>query len=75
MLTRLRLNTFISRHDQHDCSNSASACEHVLHKTLVTGDVDKANADSIGKVKVSEAKVNGDATAFLLGQTIGIGPG
>ena len=61
-------------HEQHHVDASGSG-EHVAHEALVAGDIDEAEADVVGELKVREAEVDGDAAALLFGEAVGVGSG
>ncbi len=79
MLPRLRFDPLVSRNHQQHQINSAHAREHVAHKTLVPGDVDKAQPQGFAvwsrQIEVSEAKVNGDPASLLFFQSVSINSG
>ena len=79
MLPRLRLDRFIRRDHQQHQVNPAHASQHIADETLVPGNIDKAQAQSLargcGQVHVREAKVNGDATPLLFREPIRVDPG
>ena len=74
MLARLRLDRFIGGDDQQRAVDAADAGQHVLHETLVAGDVDEADLVVVGE-PARESEIDGDAASFLFGQAIGIDPG
>ena len=84
VLPRLRLDRLIRRNHQQHQINATHACQHVAHKALVPGNIDKAQPQSLsarrlvirgGQVHVREAKVNGDASPLLFLQSVSINPG
>ena len=79
VLPRLRLDRFIRRNHQQHQIDPAHTSQHVADETLVPGNVDKAEAQSLalgrGQVHVREAEVNRDAAPLLLLQTVRIDPG
>ena len=74
VLPRLRHHRLIGRHDENDEVDAAGAREHVLHESLVAGDVDKRQIQIAGR-RVREAQVDRDAALLFFLQPIGIGPG
>ena len=76
MLFGLRLDAFFGGDDKEDSIDAACACEHIADKELVPRDIDEADAQramvSRRCVQRSESQIDGDATALLLGQAIGV---
>ena len=79
MFASLRLDSFIGGDDQQHEVDPTHAREHVAHETLVTGDVDKAQANSAaiggGEFEVGKADINGDAAPFFFFEAVGIDAG
>ena len=72
MLARLRLDGFIRRDHEQNQVDAADSRQHVSHKALVAGDVDKAHTHAI-KLQESKAEINGDAAALFFFETVWIG--
>ena len=64
---RLRHHPVVGRHHQQCVIDAAHTGQHVAHKALVTGDIDKADQLAIGQRQISEAQINRNAARFFLG--------
>ena len=75
MLTGLRHDALVGRHDQHGDVDSPHAGQHVLHEALVTGHVDDLDREPAGLLQKGEAEVDGDPSGLLFGQPVGVDTG
>ena len=74
VFARLRHDAFVRGNDQRDRIDAVRARQHVLHKALVAGHINEANAN-LAKVEFSESNVDRDAAALLFRQTISVDAG
>ena len=79
MLAGLRLDGFVGGNHQQDKIDSAHPGQHVAHKTLVAGDIDKAQPQNLAagqwQFQMRETDIDGDAAALFFFQAIGIDAG
>ena len=71
MLPSLRLDGLVGGDDQQHQIQAGCSREHVADETLVSRDIDKAQADAV-LFEECEAEVNGDAAALFLFQSVGV---
>ena len=71
MLARLRHHAFVSGDDQHYKVDAARAGEHVFHKALVAGYVNKTKMH-VADSHLGESEIDGYTATFFFGQTIGV---
>ena len=70
MLPRLRLYRFIGGHNKQHRFDTSCTSEHVANKTLVSRDIDKAQALAGWQRKMREAQIDGNASPLLLGEPV-----
>ena len=79
MFAGLRLDGGICRDDQQHQVDAAYSGQHVADKTLMPGDIDKAQLEQgtvrRSQLQVRESEVNRDAAALLFFQPVGVDAG
>ena len=70
MLDALGHDTVVGRYHQHGKVDGTHAGEHVAHKALVAGHVDKTDGPAFYR-PVSKTEVDGNAARALFGQPVG----
>ena len=71
MLACLRHHAFISSDHEREQIDAMCSSEHVLNETLVTRNVDEADAQII-QLEIGKAEIDRDAPTFFFGKSIGI---
>ena len=71
MLARLRHHAFIRGDDQRDQIDPMRARQHVLHKALVSGHIDKANAH-VTQIEIGKTNVDRNTSSLFFRQPIRI---
>ena len=72
MLLGLGLPPLIRRHHQQPDIDPAGTGQHVLHKPVMTGDVDERDLAPARKGHPGKTEVDGETTPLLLLQPIGV---
>src|ERR1700678_2592749 len=72
MLASLRHDRFPSRDDQHHEVDARRSREHILHESLMTGNVHEADAEVRVQIKMRKAEVDRDSAALFFLETIGV---
>ena len=76
MFASLRLDRFVGGNHQQHKINAAHSSQHVAHKALVSGHVDKPQPQSFaaghGQLKIGKADIDGDAATLFFLQAVGI---
>src|ERR1017187_7369307 len=79
VLARLRFDAFVRGNYQHHEVDATHSCQHVAHKTLVAGHIDKTETQDFavwrGQFEVGKSDVDGDAAALFFFQAIGVNAG
>ena len=72
MLTRLRLDPVVRRHDEENGVQSRDSGHHVADEALVSRNVDERH-DAVGReLEIGETEIDRDAAALLFLETIGV---
>ncbi len=75
MFEGLRARSIIGGDDQQYPVYRQHTGQHVGQKTLMAGNIDKAELGAVGQGSIGEAQIDGQPTPLLLGQAVGIDPG
>ena len=75
MLARLRHDTVVSCDNQNGRIDARGSSDHLAHEFLMARHVDDADRGATRKVESRKTQLTGDASAFFLDQTIGVGAG
>ena len=75
MLAGLGHHAFVSGDDEHGEVDAPDSREHVLDESLVTGDVDDLDGESVRLLEKGKAEIDGDAARLFFGQPVGVDTG
>ncbi len=75
MLTGLRHHCFIGGNDEEHRINTTHTGEHVLDKTLVSGDIDQTHFPPTRQGQPGKSQIDGHLALLLFAQTVGINTG
>ncbi len=75
VLDRLRARPVIGGDHQQHAIDRQDARQHVGQKSLMAGNVDKAEFGAVGQRRIGKAEINRQPAPLLLGQAVGVDPG